>query len=30
MQKESKLIPGNSIVGAGMVAYLGSFTSEYR
>jgi hypothetical protein len=30
MKVREKLIPGNSIIGAGMIAYQGAFTSEYR
>lgn len=29
-KKKENLIPGNSVIGAGMVAYAGPFTSNYR
>jgi len=30
LKEEALLIPGNSLISAGMVAYAGAFTSEFR
>jgi len=30
MKKTEELLPGNSIVAAGMIAYSGPFTPNYR
>jgi len=30
LTEEALLIPGNSLVSAGMVAYAGAFTAEFR
>lgn len=30
MQSQEDLIPGNSVLGAGMLSYAGPFTSNYR